>query len=274
MKETRRLREAVVNSVKSGAASRFFSGVGLLGRGLGMWATSPRLMLLGAIPALIVAIVYTALVVLLILNIDDLAVWVTPFAGGWDDPWRTITRFAAAAALVGLALLLVVYTFAAITLAVGDPFYERIWQRVEQRLGNPPSADEPFWPSLRRGVGNGLRLLATTALVGVGLFALGFIPLVGQTVVPVLGALFGGWFLAVELTGFAFDARRVSLRERRRMLRGHRATTLGFGVATYLLFLVPFAAVAVMPAAVVGATLLSRRALDAPDAASARPVEP
>jgi CysZ protein len=272
MDETGRLRSAV-RTVAVGPIRGFFAGVSLLGRGLGMWLTSPRLMLIGAIPALIVGVVYAALIITLILNLDGLAAWMTPFAERWDEPWRTISRFAAAGGLLALAVLLIIYTFVAITLTVGDPFYERIWQRVEQRLGNPPAGDDPFWTSLRRGVSNGLRLLATTVLIGLGLFALGFIPLVGQTIVPVLGAFVGGWFLAVELTGFAFDARRMSLRERRRILGARRSTTLGFGVATYLLFLVPFAAIFVMPAAVVGATLLSRRALEATENASPLPSE-
>jgi CysZ protein len=270
MDETGRLRSAL-RAGAVGPVRGFFTGVSLLGRGLGMWLTSPRLMLIGAIPALIVGAIYTALIITLILNLDGLAAWLTPFATEWVEPWRTVTRFAAAGGLLALAVLLFVYTFVAITLTVGDPFYERIWQRVEQRLGDAPAGDEPFWASVRRGVGNGVRLLATTVLIGLGLFALGFIPLVGQTVVPVLGALVGGWFLAVELTGFAFDARGMSLRERRRVLGIRRSTTLGFGVATYLLFLVPFAAIFVMPAAVVGATLLSRRALDATENASPLP---
>jgi hypothetical protein len=47
-------------------------------------------------------------------------------------------------------------------------------------------------------------------------------------------------------------------------LGARRARTLGFGVATYLLFLVPFLAIVVMPAAVAGATLLSRDAIGLP----------
>jgi CysZ protein len=253
----------VTAAARSGTVRQFFSGVRLLGRGLGMWATSPRLMFLGAIPALIVAIGYAVLLVLFFLQLDTLVNWITPFADDWETTWQTAVRLAAGAALVALAVLLVVLTFTAITLTVGDPFYERIWRDVEERLGDaPPESDEPFWRSIPRGIGNGLRLLLLTASVGIPLFFLAFVPVIGQIAAPALGALFGGWFLAVELTGFSFDARRMSLRDRRRALGVRRPTALGFGVATYLLFLIPFGAVLVMPAAVAGATLLSRSALE------------
>src|SRR5690606_28919462 len=110
---------------------------------------------------------------------------------------------------------------------------------------------------------NGIRLLFLTILTGLVLFAFGFIPVVGQTLVPVIGAFFGGWFLSLELTGYTFDARGLRLRDRRRLLGANRARTLGFGVACYLLFLVPFAAIVVMPAAVAGATILARGSLEA-----------
>ena len=51
-----------------------------------------------------------------------------------------------------------------------------------------------------------------------------------------------------------------------RSRRAASARTLGFGVATYLLFLVPFVAIVVMPAAVAGATLLTKDALGEPGA--------
>lgn len=246
-----------------GALRRFGAGVGFLGRGLALWVRSPRLMLLGAIPALTVGAVYTTLLVLFALHLPEITAWLTPFAAGWDDTFRVAIRIVAGIAVSGLVLLVALFSYTAITLAVGDPFYERIWRSVEERQGGAPEGDQPFWASLRRGIRDGLRLLVVSIAIGLALFAAGFIPVVGQTVVPVAGALAGGWFLAVELTGFAFDARGFSLADRRRMLAGNRAGTLGFGVATYLVFLVPLGAVVVMPAAVAGATLLGRTVLPA-----------
>jgi CysZ protein len=77
----------------------------------------------------------------------------------------------------------------------------------------------------------------------------------------ILGALHGGRLLTTELTGYAFEARGRPLADRRRALRARRVRSTAFGAATYLLFLVPFAAVVVMPAAVAGATLLAREVL-------------
>jgi CysZ protein len=248
------------------AVRQFFDGVALLGRGLKMWGSDPRLMFFGALPALIVAVVYLAVLIVLFINAPTLAEWATPFADDWDEGWRTALRATAIIALVALGALLVVYTYTAITLAVGDPFYEKIWRSVENRLGGiPREVETTFWPSLMRGIGDALRILVFTALIGLGLFVLGFIPVVGQTLVPVMGAAVAGWFLALELTGKAFEARGRSLRDRRRALASIRPTALGFGVASYLVFLIPFGAVFVMPAAVAGATLLSRQALAAPE---------
>ena len=249
---------------KPSAFREFFAGVGFLAQGLRMWITAPKLMLIGAIPALIVSALYLAGIIVLAINFNGITEWATPFADDWDEPLRTITRIAATIAFAGLTILIVVYTFTAVTLTVGDPFYERIWSDVETRLGNAPDAvDSGFLRSVGRGIVDAIRILVLTASIGILLFACGFIPIVGQTLVPVLGVLFAGWFLALELTGFAFQARGLTLRQRRRILGGRRATTAGFGAATYLLFLVPLGAIVAMPAAVAGATLLSRSALAA-----------
>jgi CysZ protein len=247
----------------SGLLRGVLSGVGYLGRGFGMWATSPRLMLLGAIPALVVGTVYLVGIILLLVNLNPIVVWATPFADNWAEPLAVSTRLAAALVVVIVAALFAVYTFTAVTLVVGDPFYERIWREVENRLGNAPTDQKiSLLKALGRAIGDGIRLLVPAVGVGVLLLACGFIPVVGPISVAVLGALFGGWLLVVELTGFAFDARGFTLRQRRRALASRRPVAIGFGAAAYLIFLVPVAAVFAMPAAVAGAAMLSRDTVD------------
>lgn len=241
-----------------GAVRRFFAGIGFLGSGLARWGTSPRLMLLGAVPALIVGVVFATGIVLLAINLQSLVVWSTPFADPWSEPWQTIVRIAVGAAFVGLAVLLIVFSFTALTLAVGDPFYERIWRDVEAQAGGLPAGSPRSWAAV---LVDGLRMIPRALLGGIVLFLLGFVPIVGQTVVPVATALFAGWMLSIEFTGRALEWRGFALRERRRILAGDRAGALGFGVATYLLFLLPLGAIVATPAAVAGGTLLARSVL-------------
>ena len=196
-------------------------------------------MLLGALPAFIVGIAYLAGIVVLLINLEAIAVAISPFASGWGEPWRTGMRVVAAAAVTAAGILLLAYTFVAVTLAVGDPFYERIWRAVEINLGDAPVATPR---GLLRSVVDALRLVGLAVLGALALLLCGLIPGLGQLLAFVLGALFGGWILCLELTGFAFDARGFTLKQRRRMLRARRPRSLGFGVLTYLLFLIPGAA--------------------------------
>jgi CysZ protein len=220
-------------------------------------------MLLGAIPALIVGAVWVGLLVALITSVDRIAALLTAFADDWADPVRVAVRLATGLAIVVLAVVVGALSFTAIVLTVGDPFYERISRRVEERLGDPPvERDEPMLRGLLRAARDGLVLLLVSLVVGLVAFLLGLVPVVGPVLGGVFGAIVGGWFLAVELTGTPFDARGFRLGERRRTLGRSRARTLGFGVATWVLFLVPLGAVFVMPAAVGGATVLTRAALE------------
>nr|WP_233625211.1 EI24 domain-containing protein [Actinoplanes sp. ATCC 53533] len=250
----------------TGSAVRdFAAGAGLLGRGLGLVLRSPRMLGLGLLPAVISGVLYAAALIALITFISDLAAWVTWFADDWSAGWRDLIRVIAGAALLGLSGLIGVLTFTAVTLLVGDPFYEKISGMVEARYGGVPDEVEvSLGRSLARSLVDSLRLIGLSVLLGVPLFLAGFIPVVGQTVVPVVGGSVAGWLLAVELTGVPFQRRGRRLRHRRAALRGRRPMALGFGVAVFACFLIPLGAVLLMPAAVAGGTLLSRRVLGLP----------
>ncbi|HEX6872146.1 MAG TPA: EI24 domain-containing protein [Micromonosporaceae bacterium] len=245
----------------------FFTGVGFLLRGLRMYARSPRLMLLGLVPAVISGVVLVAAFVAMVIFVDDVVTWATPFADDWTSALRQTVRVVAMIAVAGVWTVLSFLVFTALTLLIGQPFYEAISKRVEDRLGGiPDEIDVSFWRSLPRTVGDSLRLMVFSLGGGVVIFLLGLIPLVGQVAAAVLGALLGGWVLALELTSVPFERRGLRFADRRRALRQRRPMALGFGVATFVCFLIPLGAVLVMPAAVAGATLLSRRLFNQPDA--------
>jgi CysZ protein len=247
----------------------FIGGVGLLGRGFAQWRRRPGLMTLGLVPAAIVGLLFLGGLVALSASLPALTEAMTPFADGWPGVWATVFRIAVGTALLGAALVLVAVTFTALTLLVGEPFYERIWRAVETDAGTPAfDAGYGFW----RSVADGLSLIARGAGIAFVAALIGLVPVVGGVVSTVFAVLFTGWLLADELSSRALTARGLTRRARTELLRHRRARVLGFGVATQLCFLVPLGAVATMPAAVAGATLLARSLLEpAPPAAQARP---
>ncbi|MBH0009253.1 EI24 domain-containing protein [Salinibacterium sp. SWN1162] len=247
---------------RASAMREFFSGVGFLFRGFRIWVTAPRLMLLGMIPAAIVGLAAIAVLVALIVNIEVIATSITPFAREWSEVAQAATHFAAGLALIVASILVIVNTYTTVTLMVGDSFYRLIAAHVDAVHGAPPEQQsQGFWRDLRRGIAEGLRVLLPTVGLAVLVFALGFIPVAGGVIAASAGALLGGWLLVVELSNIPFESRGLHLTARRRTLRGSRARALGLGAATYVVFLIPLGAVVAMPAAVAGATLLTRSVL-------------
>ena len=244
----------------------FLSGIGLLFRGFGYWRRRPGVMLLGLVPAVIAFVVIVAALVGLGFTLDGFVHWATPFADSWDEQWSNALRLTIDVVVFGGAAVLAVLTFTALTLAIGDPFYERIWRAVELDLGGEvPDDGAGFWRAAR----DGAVLIALGIVTAVAVTVVGFIPVVGAILGPVLGVVLSGRLLARELTSRAFEARGIDSAGRRALMRPQRSRALGFGIATQLLFLIPLGAIITMPAAVAGSTLLARSALDA--AASGAP---
>ncbi|MDH2428188.1 EI24 domain-containing protein [Sphaerisporangium sp. TRM90804] len=240
----------------------FADGAGYFLKGFAWVARHPRQWLFGLVPALIALVLYVAALLLLGMYAGDFAAWATPFADGWSTALRDTLRILLGIVVFALGLVLSVITFTAVTLLIGGPFYEKLSERVEDSLGGAVKAQEtPFWRSTVRSVRDSLITLLYVLAFTIPLFALGFVPVVGQTVVPVLGAAVSGFFLTVELSTLAMERRGLARRQRFAILRGDKSPALGFGVLAFLAFLIPFGAVVAMPAAVAGATLMVRQRL-------------
>ncbi|WP_344590545.1 EI24 domain-containing protein [Actinomadura vinacea] len=244
--------------------SDLFSGVGYLFRGLGWVARHPLLWLFGLIPAVIVLLVYGTALGTLAWNLDEVSGWLTPFADDWSEGLRKATRVVAGLALFGASLFLAMITFTACTLLVGDPFYESISTKVEDSQGGaPPEPDVPLMTQIKRAVTDAALLGLVALGFAVVFFVCGFLPLVGQTVVPAVAALVSGYFLAGELISVALERRGVLRKERFALMKRNKMLVVGLGVATVVVFLIPLGAVLAMPGAVAAGTLLVRERLAA-----------
>ncbi|MER6032624.1 EI24 domain-containing protein [Streptomyces sp. NPDC001835] len=233
----------------------------------------------GLLPGLITLVLYAAALVVLAVWGQDAVGWATPFADDWGSPWQGLFRGFLTVVLFALGLLLAVLTFTALTLLIGQPFYDSLSEKVDEDVspdGTAPESGLPLWRELWTSARDSLRILVRALLWGVLLFAAGFLPVVGQTVVPVIGFFVTGFFLTEELTAIALQRRGVELRARLALLRSRKTLVWGFGTPLGLAFLLPVVAVFLMPGAVAGATLLARDLLDeeSADPAPAETTEP
>ncbi|MDN3309880.1 EI24 domain-containing protein [Microbacterium oryzae] len=237
----------------------FWAGVRTLGRGFGWWRRRPRVMAAALLPAALVGAALTAGLIVLGAFLPEIVASVTPWADGWASGWAAAIRLLVGAALLAGAVVLAVATFTALSLFVGEPFYDRVWRSVESAQAEAvPDAGYGMW----RAAGDAISLVLRGLGIAMLTLAVGFVPVAGAVLAAVLGATFSGWMLADELTARALTARGLGPVERRALRRASRARVLGFGVATHLCLLVPLGAVIAMPAAVAGSTLLAHTLLE------------
>lgn len=229
-----------------------------------MLAQRPRLFLLGAVPPLIMSVVFAVLLVTLISQLGTITTAITPFADGWAEAVRTTVRVLAGIGVLGTTLLVMIISFSTLTMALGAPIYDKISEAVDAELpGGLPETGESWTSSVPRALKQSVILISISVAAALPLFLAQFVPIAGQTVVPVISACFGGWMLCFELIGPSFERRGLpTLRERRAAMQRRRWRVLGFSVPCFLLLAIPFLAVVVFPVATAGGVLLTRELLE------------
>ncbi len=235
------------------------SGLGLLVTGAGLVLRRARLFGLGLIPPLITTVLFLVLFATASFLSQRIAVWLTPFAEGW--PGVATLRAFVAILVVALSGVLLVLLFTATTLALGAPLYDRISEEIDAHAGSYASA--PTGRLIAITLTRWTRVdqsACSSPSPGALMLLVGLIPGVGGFFAAVGSALFGGWMIALEMTGSAAGRRGLrGLAERHRLLCRDPWPVLGFGVPTFLLLSVPLLSLLVFPIATAAGTLLTRR---------------
>ncbi len=239
-------------------------GLSLLARSATFLLRRPRLFWLGAVPPLITSVVFVVVLVLLVDQLSVVTTTLTPFAAGWSAGLALAARVVVGTLVVAGTVLVMVLVFSTLTLAIGSPVYDAISEAVDRTFpGAPKALEEPVRTGVLRAVRQSVGLVGVAAAGALVFFGVGFVPVLGQVVAAVGGALFGGWMLVVELVGSPLERRGVlTLRGRHQTLARRRWRSLGLGVPCFLLLSVPFVAVVVFPVATAAGTLLARQLLD------------
>ncbi|MBI2931787.1 MAG: EI24 domain-containing protein [Planctomycetes bacterium] len=218
----------------------------------GLWhlMRTPRLWKLAALPLAINLVVYTALVVLLYVFVRHILV------ERWLADQSLWLRWGAGivAGLTGLVLL--AFAFTAVGNVVASPFLDFLSERVLLDLrGGPLPPGGPWYLEALGSVGRQLAMLAVFLAIQVALLVLWLIPVV-QLLHPVLAGLATIIFLALEYLEYPLAADRATLSARLAYILEHRGATLGFGLALFIVVLIPIVGYLALPSCVVGATQL------------------
>ncbi|MFA9487340.1 MULTISPECIES: sulfate transporter CysZ [unclassified Mannheimia] len=158
-------------------------------------------------------------------------------------------------------MILVGFYFAFTTLAnfIAAPFNGLLAEKVELQLTGEPLGDMSFGAMLKdvpRMLKREWQKMMYSIPRLIALFVLGFLPVVGQTIVPILTFMFGAWLIAIQYCDYPFDNHKISFQRMRNALAQYRTLNFTFGALVSLFTMIPFVNLVVMPVAVCGATAL------------------
>ncbi|NER65882.1 sulfate transporter CysZ [Pseudomonas sp. MAFF212427] len=172
--------------------------------------------------------------------------------------WLSFLNYLLWPLFVVLVGLMVFFTFTMLANVIAAPFNGFLAEKVEVVVrGNDPFPDFS-WAELvamvPRTLSRELRKLGYFAPRALALFILSWIPVVNIIAAP-LWLLFGIWMMAIQYIDYPADNNKLSWQDMLAWLRAKRWQSLGFGGSVYLVLLIPFVNILMMPAAVAGATL-------------------
>jgi len=235
----------IVEERRPGVLRRAADGAWHVVAGFVFLARRPRLWPLAVLPAVVTALGLTGGLVLGALAVSRVDAALAPAPGRMPEALAVLITMALWTGTLagGIVLGLVA------ALALAAPILDLLSRRVEALLRGASAADVHSlgWETLQA-----LRALAYLAVAAPVVFVLGLVPVVG----PVASLGWAAHVLSLQQTDGPLTRRGLTFAGRRDWHRRWRAESLGFGVASMVALLVPFAGLLLAPALAVGATLL------------------
>ena len=229
-------------------------GARYLSRGARM-LTHPSLRLFVIVPLTINILIFGSLITLTLGYISGLMGSLMRYVPDWLSFIEWILW-----PLIGITLSLITgYIFTAVALIIASPFNGLLAEKAEELItGKPVDGPEGLGAALLlipRGIVRELAKLLYYVPMAVFVLILSFIP--GLNVVsPVLGFLLGAWMMSIQYVDYPMDNHQLSFGDVKDAVRGRRLSSMGFGGLVALCSGIPVINFFVVPAAVVGATLL------------------
>ena len=151
------------------------------------------------------------------------------------------------------------YLFTSVALLIASPFNALLAEKTEELVtGKPVDSLEGLGAALLalpRGILRELAKLLYYVPMAAFVLLLSFIPGL-NAIAPVLWFLLGAWMMSIQFVDYPMDNHQLSFADVKEAVRSRRLSSMGFGGTVALCAGIPVVNFIVVPAAVVGATLL------------------
>lgn len=218
-----------------------------------------RIRWLVIIPLIINIVLFSAVTWLAGVWVGDWLDWLTASVPEWLQ-WLAWVIW-----LLFVLLVVVVYafTFTIVANLIGSPFYGIIAERViNMQRGESDQTAETLTSLLAVARESFLRelkilsyMLPRTVAVLLVTLAVSFIPVI-DIIAPLIAASWAAWSLAIQYFDYPADIDQVTFGEMRQMAGKQRWLSLGFGVSALGAAAIPVINLLLLPATVIGGTLL------------------
>jgi CysZ protein len=237
----------------------FYKGFGYLLEGIRL-IQAPGLRRFVVMPLLINSLLFAGLIYAAVIGFEHLMDYLLGFLPGWLH-WLQYLLWPLFAASV---MIILAYSFTLLANLIAAPFNGLLAEAVEKHLQGQSLEQTGSWKALLKDIVPSLlseiQKILYFVLRAAPLALLFVIPGVNLAA-PLLWTLFSGWMLTLEYADYPMDNHGLKFRQQRPVLRTRRTLSMGFGLTTLGLTLIPFVNFIAMPAAVAGATAMWVREL-------------
>ncbi len=225
--------------------------------------THPRLRLFVIIPLAVNVVIFASLFGISLAYISDsIDRWVAAM-----PDWLGFIEWIIWPLVGAVFALIAGYTFTALALIIASPFNSLLAEKAEELVtGRPVDALEGLAAALKevpRSIVRELAKLAYYLPMAAFVLILSFIPGI-NAMAPVFWFLLGAWMMSIQFVDYPMDNHQLSFGDVKEAVRSRRLSSMGFGGLVAVCTGIPVLNFFVVPAAVVGATLLWSRELAPP----------
>lgn len=206
-------------------------------------------------PILLNILLLTGLFWFFVANISDIIDGII----GYIPDWLAWLSGILLAFSVFMILILFYFGFTTLSGFIAAPFNSLLAEKVEKMLTGENLIETnsmDFIKDIPRMLGREWQKLCYSLPKLIGLFLLSFIPVLGQSIVPVLTFLFTAWMMAIQYCDYPFDNHKIPFYIMRNELGEKRTLSLTFGSLVTFCTFVPIVNLIIIPVAVCGATAM------------------